>query len=92
MSALDFRAASAAATGRDEGTVEWPPSPLRLQRALVATGFPWHRLRAVRRGGGARAALRGVGVRLEFEEPVAGPIALGWGAHFGMGRFRALDT
>jgi CRISPR-associated protein Csb2 len=54
-----------------------------------AHGWRWYEFQAQRRGGGARAQRTGLGVRLEFAEPVEGPIAIGWGAHFGMGRFRA---
>ena len=40
-----------------------------------------------RRGGGARGDSRGYGFRLTFQEPVSGPIAVGFGAHFGLGIF-----
>lgn len=53
--------------------------------------IPWHGIQTKREGGGARARHRGVGVRLEFAEAVPGPIAIGWGSHFGMGRFRHAD-
>ena len=32
----------------------------------------------------------GFGIRLRFDKPVAGPICLGYGSHFGLGRFRPL--
>jgi CRISPR-associated protein Csb2 len=38
-------------------------------------------------GGGARGASRGFGFRLVFPRPVLGPIAVGYGAHFGLGMF-----
>lgn len=34
----------------------------------------------------------GYGLRLEFSEPVEGPIALGYGCHFGLGRFGAIAS
>ncbi len=39
------------------------------------------------RGEGRRATNVGYGFRIEFPEPVRGPIALGYGAHFGLGLF-----
>lgn len=38
-------------------------------------------------GGGRLAGPIGYGFRLEFAEPVRGPIALGYGCHFGLGQF-----
>lgn len=40
-----------------------------------------------RRGEGRRASAIGHGFRLRFAEPVRGPIAVGFGAHFGLGSF-----
>jgi len=43
-----------------------------------------------RRGrGGHQPDTSGGFFQLVFEQPVPGPIALGWGAHFGLGMFRA---
>lgn len=68
------------------------PAPIGVEQLDVGVHqVPWHAIQTERRGGGARAARRGFGVRLEFAEPVRGPIAIGWGAHFGMGRFRRLE-
>lgn len=48
----------------------------------------WLEFRVVRpNGGGVRSAARGYGFQLEFAEPVRGPIAVGYGAHFGLGLF-----
>lgn len=48
----------------------------------------WLDFRTVRHdGGGARAGNRGFGFRLEFPDSVRGPIAVGYGAHFGLGLF-----
>jgi len=45
--------------------------------------------RARNRGDGRRAGSAGYGFRIEFAEPVCGPVAVGYGAHFGMGGFIA---
>lgn len=51
----------------------------------------WHRFRRRRlEGGGRRGPDRAFGVRLVFDQPVSGPIALGYGAHFGLGVFAAV--
>jgi CRISPR-associated protein Csb2 len=38
-------------------------------------------------GDGSQAGQRGYGFRLTFPEPVTGPIALGYGCHYGLGLF-----
>ena len=48
----------------------------------------FHRVRA-RRGLDQPDAF-GASLRLSFDEPIAGPLALGFGAHFGLGLFRAV--
>lgn len=48
--------------------------------------FAWQR----RDKAEAPAVPQGFGFRLEFAEPVQGPIALGYGCHFGLGQFAAL--
>jgi CRISPR-associated protein Csb2 len=60
--------------------------------------LPWHEeYRALRhmirvRQKGARPPQdAGFVVRLVFEEPWTGPLSIGYGAHFGLGRFRADD-
>jgi CRISPR-associated protein Csb2 len=40
-------------------------------------------------GSGLRGQLYGSGFKIEFTEPVAGPISLGYGCHFGLGQFAA---
>ncbi len=48
----------------------------------------WLQFRTLRRsGGGARGANQGFGFRIIFDRRVLGPIALGYGAHFGLGMF-----
>jgi len=43
--------------------------------------------RTRKHGNGARAGERGYGFRITFPKSVRGPIALGYGAHFGLGLF-----
>lgn len=50
----------------------------------------WVEYRRWRRGGGDPAMQQGLGFMLEFGAPVAGPLALGYGCHFGLGLFRAV--
>lgn len=48
----------------------------------------WSRFRRRRsNGGGHRGPDWAIGARLVFDQPVRGPIALGYGAHFGLGLF-----
>jgi CRISPR-associated protein Csb2 len=50
--------------------------------------FGWNRFVRVRKKDRSRPAGRdGWGFRITFAEPVRGPIALGYGAHFGLGLF-----
>lgn len=42
--------------------------------------------------GGRQLDTAGGFFRLQFEKDVEGPLALGWGAHFGLGLFAALDS
>ena len=71
------------------------PDPVRIERLdslLLASGKPlrWLEFRTERRaGGGTRARQSPSGFRLVFAEPVRGPLALGYGAHFGLGCFVA---
>jgi CRISPR-associated protein Csb2 len=52
----------------------------------------WARFRRRRREGGGRRGLdRAIGARLVFAEPVRGPIAIGFGCHFGLGLFAPVD-
>ncbi len=51
----------------------------------------WSRFRRRRpKGGGSRGPDRGHGARLVFAAPQRGPIAIGYGAHFGLGLFAAV--
>jgi len=52
--------------------------------------LPWSAFRQERlTGGGRRGRHPGVGFRIEFPEPVRGPLALGYACHFGLGLFEA---
>ncbi len=52
----------------------------------------WHRYYRERKsGGGSLGSRRGYGFRLVFSEPITGPLALGYAAHFGLGRFVAVQ-
>lgn len=65
------------------------PEPLRVE----PLDGEWHRFRRRRRDGrGRRGPDRAYGVRLVFGEAVRGPIALGYGAHFGLGLFAAVEA
>ncbi len=65
--------------------------PLRVE--VIEDGkevgrYPWYAFRRDRlKGGGDKGSDRGWGFRLEFEKPQEGPIALGYGAHYGLGVF-----
>jgi CRISPR-associated protein Csb2 len=51
----------------------------------------WLEFRRERGNGfGARGSSQGFGFRLQFEQPVRGPLALGYGAHYGLGQFVAV--
>jgi CRISPR-associated protein Csb2 len=52
-----------------------------------AQGFRWLEFRRWRRRGPAPAMTRGYGFRVRFERPIEGPLALGYGSHFGLGLF-----
>lgn len=70
------------------------PEPMAVD-TISSTDLAGHETRwlAFRRernkGEGRRATNVGYGFRIEFPEPVRGPIALGYGAHFGLGVFVA---
>lgn len=61
------------------------------QLQLAGRDLAWHRFRRRRiSGGGSRGTDQGLGFEIEFAAPVIGPIAVGYGAHFGLGRFEAV--
>jgi len=69
------------------------PTPVsfeRLPRCDLPVGRSFHWLEYQRwrhQGGGSNSGLA-YGFRLIFAEPVPGPLALGYGCHFGLGLFR----
>ncbi|HRW81880.1 MAG TPA: hypothetical protein P5049_00350, partial [Methanothrix sp.] len=57
---------------------------------IAGERIEWSSFRRARTcGDGRRAGSAGYGFRIEFAESVRGPVALGYGAHFGMGGFEA---
>lgn len=70
------------------------PVPLRVSEVpmLALAGgrtLAWREFRQQRvLGGGRRGAAFGRGFEIEFAQPVAGPLALGYAAHYGLGRFQ----
>lgn len=60
--------------------------------ARTSQRIDWFRFRMQRQhGGGSGAGNRGCGYELRFAEPVLGPIAMGYGAHQGLGQFMAVE-
>jgi CRISPR-associated protein Csb2 len=67
------------------------PAPVEVE-AVTASQPAWHEFRRHRRsGGGRRGPDHAFGARIVFAEPQRGPIAIGFGAHFGLGAFAAVD-
>jgi CRISPR-associated protein Csb2 len=73
------------------------PAPIRVDmlKELSLPGgrsFNWRDFRQQRvLGDGRRGNEFGKGFEIEFAEPVAGPIALGYACHFGLGLFMPID-
>ena len=68
------------------------PRPIRIERIqgtrLGGKAVRWLHFRRERVSGTGTASTRqGFGFRIEFAQPVRGPIVLGYGAHFGLGLF-----
>lgn len=63
----------------------------QVPRVEVLPG-PWWKFRRHRLGTTLAAARPGYGLRLEFAEPITGPISLGALSHFGLGIFAPLAT
>ena len=84
-------------TLREELANRGLPEPLSVAPAnnLIMTGgrsLNWRDFRQQRVfGDGRRGSTPGVGFEIEFAEPVSGPIALGYGCHFGLGLFAPVD-
>lgn len=73
----------------DTAGLPTPSSVTELPQAnLGGTQIRWAHFRTLRTaGGGPRSAASPVGFRIVFPVPVRGPLALGYGAHFGLGVF-----
>jgi CRISPR-associated protein Csb2 len=65
------------------------PTSIRLMPRVLVGGRErrWLEFKQRRPGGGGTAAGWGIGFRIEFAESVSGPLALGYGCHFGLGLF-----
>jgi CRISPR-associated protein Csb2 len=74
----------------------------QVRRELARRGLPepvdvtleqgsWHRFRSSRSGQSRLERARLVGVRLQFDEPVHGPLALGALCHYGLGLFEPCE-
>jgi CRISPR-associated protein Csb2 len=69
------------------------PEPVLVEKvagtSLGGRNIPWHAFLRQRETGKGRPAANGAGYgfRIEFPETVQGPVAVGYGAHFGMGGF-----
>ncbi len=76
---------------RSLGQLSLPlPSKIEPLEASAASGRPlrWHDFTTHRHhGGGRRAHQPARGFRLTFPDAIKGPLALGYGAHFGLGLF-----
>ena len=67
-----------------------PASVEPLPRAVIGgRERRWLEFKQRRPGGNGTAAGWGTAFRIEFGEPVSGPLALGYGCHFGLGLFVA---
>ncbi len=71
------------------------PEPEAVERvdftSLGRRSVRWQEFRCRRSNGEGRKAAydRGYGFRIEFPEPVQGPVTVGYASHFGMGGFEA---
>jgi len=73
------------------------PRPSRLTRLdhtlIAGRNTRWLSFASERRSGeGRRGPSLPTGFRIAFEEPVSGPIVVGYGAHFGLGSFAPIEA
>jgi CRISPR-associated protein Csb2 len=68
------------------------PPVKHLQMLETGTIAARHFVRRRQRGGSPPPVDVGYSLRLEFEDPIPGPITLGYASHFGMGMFKALSA
>lgn len=72
----------------DSATIELLPGGSAGGTLLGGTQTPWLKFRRERKNGNGRnAGTHGYGFRLTFDQAVHGPIAIGYGCHFGLGQF-----
>lgn len=70
----------------EEWSIDEPLDIRVLSNAEMGGRYPWFRFRRRRLSGeGHKSSDRGYWVELEFEQPQTGPMAIGYGAHFGLG-------
>ena len=70
-----------------------PAAITLLAGEQTPAGVPWGRFLLQRHAGaGARGPSCGHGLRVVFDAPVRGPIALGCGAHQGLGQLVAVES
>ena len=71
--------------------LQWPGVEVRAVEPLdrcPVRGLRWLQFQRTRPGGeGAHAGVAGYGFRVRFGQEVHGPVAVGYGAHFGLGLF-----
>lgn len=69
------------------------PSRIDAQQAcrLPGTSLRWTEFQQWRKRGPNPARTEGYGFDLEFDEPLEGPLTLGYASHFALGLFRAVD-
>lgn len=67
--------------------------PKQMGTSLGGHFTSWLKFRRERmNGGGSRSGSHGFGFRLTFPRDVTGPIALGYGCHFGLGTFTPITS
>lgn len=77
-----------------EMTLRGYPAPVRvklIRQPGVVGVSAWTQFRRRRRGGPEPAG-GAFGFEVEFASPLEGPLAFGYGSHYGLGLFAALDT
>lgn len=72
------------------------PKPERIEHLdhtkITGKKVRWLEFRRFRKGGGGQIAdSRGFGFEIVFSEPLRGPIGIGYGCHFGLGQFVAVE-
>jgi CRISPR-associated protein Csb2 len=72
-------------------SLQFPSASVEIEEEVPERKLRWLEFYTERKGGkGARGLAPPMGFRLTFSEPVCGPLAFGYGAHLGLGVFRAV--